>query len=34
MGPGAALDFALAIVEKLEGKEKVEELVEAMCVRR
>lgn len=22
------------IVEKLEGKEKVEELVEAMCVRR
>ena len=34
MGPGAAMDFALAIVEKLEGKEKVEELVEAMCVRR
>ena len=34
MGPGAAMDFALAIVEKLVGKEKVDELVEAMCVRR
>ena len=34
MGPGAAMDFVLAIVEKLVGKEKVDELVEAMCVRR
>lgn len=34
MGPGAAMDFALAMVDKLSGKEKVEELVEAMCVRR
>ena len=34
MGPGAAMDFALAIVEKLVGKDKVDELVEAMCVKR
>lgn len=34
MGPGAAMVSALAIVEKLVGKEKVDELVEAMCVRR
>lgn len=32
-GPGAAMEFALAIVELLKGKEKVEELKEAMCVR-
>lgn len=34
MGPGGAIDFALAIVDTLDGKEKVEELEEAMCVRR
>ncbi len=33
MGPGGAMKFALAIVELLEGKEKVAELREAMCVR-
>lgn len=31
-GPGAAMDFALTIVETLLGKEKVEELKEAMCI--
>lgn len=31
--PAAAMEFALAIVELLRGKEKVEELKEAMCVR-
>ncbi|WP_418211618.1 DJ-1 family glyoxalase III [Bacteroides zhangwenhongii] len=34
MGPGAAMEFALAIVELLSGKEKVDELAEAMCVKR
>ncbi len=34
MGPGAAMEFALAIVEMLSGKEKVDELAEAMCVKR
>ena len=34
MGPGAAMEFALAIVDLLVGKEKVDELVEAMCVKR
>ena len=34
MGPGAAMEFALAIVDLLAGKEKVGELVEAMCVKR
>ena len=34
MGPGAAMEFALTIVDTLLGKEKVNELVEAMCVRR
>lgn len=34
VGPGAAMDFALDIVDMLLGKEKVEELVEAMCIRR
>lgn len=33
MGPGAAMEFALAIVEMMAGKEKVAELEEAMCVR-
>ena len=32
MGPGATMEFALTIVDLLVGKEKVEELVEAMCV--
>ena len=31
-GPGAAMDFALAVVELLQGKGKVQELKEAMCV--
>lgn len=31
-GPGAAMEFALAVVELLQGKEKVQELKEAMCV--
>ncbi len=31
-GPGAAMEFALAIVELLQGKEKVAELKEAMIV--
>ncbi|MDO4163339.1 MAG: DJ-1/PfpI family protein [Bacteroides sp.] len=31
-GPGAALDFALAVVELLCGKDKVEELKKAMCL--
>ena len=34
MGPGAAMEFALAIVDLLVGKDKVDELVEAMCVKR
>ncbi|MDD3037003.1 DJ-1 family glyoxalase III [Bacteroides sp.] len=34
VGPGAAMDFSLAIVEMLVGEEKVKELVEAMCVKR
>lgn len=34
MGPGGAIDFALALVDILVGKEKVKELEEAMCVRR
>lgn len=34
MGPGAAMEFALDIVDLLSGKEKVDELVEAMCVKR
>ena len=29
---GAAMEFALAVVELLQGKEKVQELKEAMCV--
>lgn len=32
-GPGASIMFALAIVEHLCGKEKVEELEKAMCLR-
>lgn len=31
-GPGSAMEFALTIVELLRGKEKVQELKEAMCV--
>ena len=31
-GPGAAMDFAFALVELLEGKAKVQELKEAMMV--
>lgn len=31
-GPGAAMDFALAIVELLKGKDKVAELREAMMI--
>ncbi len=31
-GPGAAIDFALTLVEILEGKAKREELVQAMCI--
>lgn len=34
MGPGGAIDFSLTIVEALVGKSKVEELVEAMCIRK
>lgn len=34
MGPAAAMDFALALVELLVGKDKVRELKEAMCVTR
>lgn len=33
-GPGAAMDFALEIVNTLMGKEKAAELEEAMCVKR
>lgn len=33
IGPGAALKFALAIVEMLAGKEKARELAEAMFVK-
>lgn len=32
-GPGAAVKFALALVEHLLGREKVKELEEAMCLR-
>lgn len=32
-GPGAAIKFALALVEHLLGREKVKELEEAMCLR-
>lgn len=31
-GPGAAMEFALTIVESLQGKEKVQELKDAMCI--
>lgn len=31
-GPGAAVDFALALVDLLQGKDKVEELKTAMCI--
>lgn len=31
-GPGASMAFALAVVELLKGKEKVQELKEAMCI--
>lgn len=31
--PAAAMEFALTIVDLLQGKEKVQELKEAMCVR-
>ena len=31
-GPGAAMEFALAVVDMMLGKEKVQELKEAMCV--
>jgi len=34
IGPGGAMDFALAVVELLMGKDKVVELEEAMCVKR
>lgn len=34
MGPGTALEFALAVVELMAGKEKADELAEAMCVKR
>lgn len=34
MGPGASMEFSLAIVELLVGKEKVDELVKAMCIKR
>lgn len=34
IGPGGAIDFALAVVELLLGKDKVAELEEAMCVKR
>ncbi|MCD7900036.1 MAG: DJ-1/PfpI family protein [Bacteroides sp.] len=33
-GPGAAMDFALTVVDALVGKEKVAELEEAMCIKR
>lgn len=33
MGPDAAMEFALTVVDLLAGKEKVDELVEAMCVK-
>ncbi|GAE82160.1 DJ-1 family glyoxalase III [Bacteroides reticulotermitis] len=32
-GPGASLEFALLAVEMLVGKEKADELAEAMCVK-
>lgn len=32
-GPGAAMKFALALVEMMAGKEKLKELEEAMCLR-
>jgi 4-methyl-5(b-hydroxyethyl)-thiazole monophosphate biosynthesis len=31
-GPGAAVEFALLIVETLIGKEKAQQLKEEMCV--
>ena len=31
-GPGAAMEFALTVVDMMLGKEKVQELKEAMCV--
>ena len=33
-GPGAAIDFALALVEHLCGREKVKELKNAMCLTK
>lgn len=32
-GPGASMDFALAVVDLLLGKERVRQLKEAMCIR-
>ena len=32
-GPGASMEFALSVVELLAGKEKADELAEAMCVK-
>ena len=33
-GPGVAMDFALALAERLKGKEKADELAKAMLVER
>ena len=33
-GPGASTEFALALVEALDGKNKADELAGAMCVKR
>ncbi|KAA6309082.1 hypothetical protein EZS27_039361, partial [termite gut metagenome] len=33
-GPGATIEFALTVVEKIVSKEKAEELAQAMCVKK
>jgi 4-methyl-5(b-hydroxyethyl)-thiazole monophosphate biosynthesis len=33
-GPGATIEFALTIVEMMTGKDKAEELAQAMCVKK
>jgi 4-methyl-5(b-hydroxyethyl)-thiazole monophosphate biosynthesis len=34
MGPGAAVDFVLAIIEKLDGAEAAKELCQSMCIQK
>jgi 4-methyl-5(b-hydroxyethyl)-thiazole monophosphate biosynthesis len=33
-GPGATIEFALTIIEMIIGKNKAEELAQALCVKK